>query len=328
MKNVKLTVSNTVRRYQKLSTKYKHYTEEQKMEANQIDIAELLRSQGEKATKVGSEYEWYNGGQKITIRGNLWFNQYEQQGGDAIDFVRRFYNKDYPEAMEFLLGGCQGNLVRLPSVKPKPKVPFSLPKRNENMRRVFAYLMIRRGIDRDVIYTFAHNKMLYESEKYHNAVFVGYDTKGVPRHAHKRGTGSESTYKGNAPSGIPEFSFHWHGISPYLCFFEAPIDMLSFISMHKSNWKQHSYAAACSVSDRVLFQMLKDNPNLEKVFLCLDNDEAGQKAAKRISDKLFVRGIQTHILVPNGKDWNEDLLTMRAQEIESEVTEPCQMSLS
>ena len=104
--------------------------------------------------------------------------------------------------------------------------------------------------------------------------------------------------------------------------------MLSFISMHKNHWQEHSYAAACSVSDRVLFQMLADNPNLQEVFICLDNDEAGHKAAKRISDKLFLKGIKSTILAPTGKDWNEDLLTQRAIESESEVAEPCQMSLS
>ena len=84
--------------------------------------------------------------------------------------------------------------------------------------------------------------------------------------------------------------------------------MLSFISMHKKNWQQHSYAAACSVSDRVLFQMLKDNPNISEVFLCMDSDEPGQAAAKRISDKLFTQGINARILVPEYKDWNEDRL--------------------
>lgn len=64
---------------------------------------------------------------------------------------------------------------------------------------------------------------------------------------------------------------------------------------------------------------MKDNPNLQEVFLCLDNDEAGHKAAKRISDKLFLKGIKSTIHVPNGKDWNEDLLSMRADKFESEV---------
>ena len=44
------------------------------------------------------------------------------------------------------------------------------------------------------------------------------------------------------------------------------------------------------------------------VYLCLDNDEAGHKANKRISDALFVKGIKHEILIPNRKDWNEDLL--------------------
>ena len=40
----------------------------------------------------------------------------------------------------------------------------------------------------------------------------------------------------------------------------------------------------------------------------MDNDDAGQAANKRISDKLFIQGIQHEILVPNNKDWNEDRL--------------------
>ena len=182
---------------------------------------------------------------------------------------------------------------------------------------------VERDYEKAIAYTFAHKQMIYESAQYHNAVFVGFDQDGVPCHANMRGTGSESTFKGNADSSIPEYSFHWTGRSKYLLLFEAPIDMLSFISMHKKNWQQHSYAAACSVSDRVLFQMLKDNPNISEVFLCMDSDEPGQTAAKRISDKLFTQGINAKILIPEHKDWNEDLLYLNREE--SEVEEPCQV---
>ena len=174
-----------------------------------------------------------------------------------------------------------------------------------------------------MVNAFAHKQMIYESAQYHNAVFVGFDQDGVPHHANMRGIGSESTFKGNAENSIPEYSFHWTGKSTFLFLFEAPIDMLSFISMHKENWQQHSYAAACSVSDRVLFQMLKDNPNITEVFLCMDSDEPGRAAAKRISDKLFTQGINTRIFVPEHKDWNEDLLYLEQEE--SEAEEPCQV---
>ena len=131
-----------------MATKYIHFTEQQKEQARQTDIAELLRSQGETLRRSGSEYEWRSGSEKVTVRGNLWFHQYEEVGGDAIDFVRRFYNKDYPEAMEYLLGSCAGTLMVSPPAQRHPKVPFELPEKNDNMRRVFAYLLNRRlGLD-------------------------------------------------------------------------------------------------------------------------------------------------------------------------------------
>ena len=111
--------------------------------------------------------------------------------------------------------------------------------------------------------------------------------------------------------------------------------MLSFISLHKENWRNHSYAAACCVGDQVLFQMLKANSNIDTVCLCMDNDTAGQAANKRISDKLFIQGIKHEILVPEFKDWNEDRLAaggnaphIRAEfslpQEESEEEEVCQ----
>lgn len=280
------------------------------------DIADLLRRQGETLKRSGKEYEWRNGSEKVTIRGNLFYHQYEGEGGDAVDFVRRFYNLDYPEALEYLLGGTNGTLKTVQPVLQKPPEPFVLPKRNDNMRRVFAYLLSKRGIDKDVLYTFVRENMIYESAEYHNAVFVGYDKDGKAVHANMRGTGGESTFKGNAPNGIPEYSFHRTGTDDTLYLFEAPIDMLSYISLHKDGWKKHSYAAGCGVSDRVLFQMLIDNPKLERIYLCLDSDDAGQKAAKRISDRMRFSGLKTEILIPIHKDWNEDLLLN-----ESEVSE-------
>lgn len=286
---------------------YIHFTEEQKSQARQTDLHDLLSRQGEKLKKAGSEYEWLDGTQKVTIRGNLWYHQYEQVGGDAVDFVRRFYNKSYPDAVEFLLGGGYGTPSQSPPIAKQPK-SFELPKPHDNMRRIYAYLLHRRGIDHEVLSAFVHRRMIYESTPHHNAVFVGYDGNGKAVHAHKRGTGSESTYKGNAEGCDPRYSFHWHGTSNRAYLFEAPIDLLSFISMNKDGWRDHSYAAACGVSDQVLWQLLSDQPQIDTVFLCMDNDDGGRKAVQRIMPKLQEKGIHTEILVPTHKDWNEDLL--------------------
>ncbi len=298
-------------------SRYIRFTNEQKEQAHNADIAEFLASQGETLKRVGSQYEWRDGADKVLIRGNLWFSYYEQQGGDAVGFVKKYFDKSYAEAVTMLLGGGAAQAISTAQTErdKAPKPEFVLPKKNDNMRRAFAYLLMQRGIDRDIICEFARRGLIYESAEHHNAVFVGCDKDGVPRHAHMRGTGSSSTFKCSVPGSEPEYSFNWRGMSNRLYLFEAPIDMMSFISMHKDNWYEHNYAAACSVADRVLFQFLNDRPDINEVFLCLDNDEAGQSAERRISDKLFVtRGINTSILVPKHKDWNEDLTNTDSDE--------------
>ena len=281
-----------------------YFSPEQREIAQRTNLVELLRFQGEPLKPSGDEYEWQYWGQKVTIRRNLWYHQYEQVGGNAVDFVRKFMGKSYVDAVEYLL---QYNGEPLPEHSRQEREPFALPAANENMNRVFAYLVKQRGIDREVVYAFVHKKMIYESARHHNAVFVGYDKDGAPRHAHRRGTATESTYKCNAAGSQPEYSFHWNGTDYMLFLFEAPIDLLSYITLHPEGWRAHSYAAACSVSDRVLFQMLRDNPKIRCVYICFDSDEPGQSAAQRISDRLFIRGIKSEILVPARKDWNEDL---------------------
>jgi len=70
-----------------MSTEYIHFTAEQKEVARQTDLVSLLQSQGEQLKRSGKEYVWRDGSEKVTVRGNLWFHQYERIGGDAVDFV-------------------------------------------------------------------------------------------------------------------------------------------------------------------------------------------------------------------------------------------------
>lgn len=123
----------------------------------------------------------------------------------------------------------------------------------------------------------------------------------------------------NTPENIASFI----GSRPFVdqMILTTPMDeliMLSFISLHKEGWRQHSYAASCGVSDLVMRQMLKDNPQIDTVFLCRDNDERGQTANQRTAEALFEKGIQHKILIPIRKDWNEDLID-QAEETEEEV---------
>ena len=126
-------------------------------QARRTDLAEYLRRQGETLRRSGSEWEWRHEGAKVTIRGNLWFHQYDRRGGDAISFVRRFGGKTFAKAVQVLLG--QEGILLSETARPSPK-PFLLPPRHTDMRRVYAYLL-GRYIDREVIHFFAHRQLLY-----------------------------------------------------------------------------------------------------------------------------------------------------------------------
>ncbi|HEY9161010.1 MAG TPA: DUF3991 domain-containing protein [Desulfomonilia bacterium] len=288
---------------------YIHFTDDEKQRANSVDLVDFLERQGEKLTRSGPEWRWKRH-DSVTVRGNEWFRHSRKEGGHAIDFVQEFYNVSFPEAVQWLLGGDAGvEWNQTSKSAPTPKKDFALPEVNSDMRRVFAYLIKQRFIDRDVLAHFAHEKLIYEDKEYHNAVFVGLDEKGIARHAHKRGTYTQGApYKGNVEGSDPRYSFHWIGKSGKLYVFEAPVDMLSFITLHLKDWKEHSYVTLDGVSEHALLQQLRQNPHLYEVVLCLDHDEAGIEAVGRLKGILVENGYtNTAIMQSSYKDWNEDL---------------------
>lgn len=63
-----------------------------------------------------------------------------------------------------------------------------------------------------------------------------------------------------------------------------------------------------------LNNILKNHPEIDTVYLCVDNDTAGDKTVNRIGNELTERHIEWQRLLPENKDWNEDLAELREQE--------------
>ena len=306
---------------------YIHFTDEQKLRASEVNLVLFLCSQGEELIRSGPEFRLASD-HSITVRGNEWYDHSMEKGGGPISFVQQFYNLSYPEAITCLLGGEQG-IVYEPAQKQKEstKKEFALPPANQEMRRMYAYLLKRRFLDREVVNAFVKAELLYEScekfkdREYHNAVFVGKDENGVARHAHKRSVNSEGkTFRINVEGCDLRFSFHHTGTSDRLYVFEAPIDLLSFLSRYPKGWQEHSYVALCGTSGHAMLWMLEQNPNLRSIALCLDHDPAGIEASGRLAESLHEHGYDSvGIIQPECKDWNEDLkarLGLPAQEAE------------
>ena len=76
-------------------------------------------------------------------------------------------------------------------------------------------------------------KILYESKKYNNAVFVRLDKTGKPRYASLRGISGD--FMGDAGGSDKRYSFHINSEngSDTLNVFESAVDLLSFATLTK-----------------------------------------------------------------------------------------------
>lgn len=303
---------------------YIPYTEEEKQLANGVDLAEFLRLRGEKLERAGREYKlvYHDGSGKhdsITISGSKWFDHKNQIGGGAIKFMRHFYGMDFQTAMNALLGRSVSPIAHSPpkaAVQDEKPKEFHLPKANSDMHRVYAYLIKQRFIAPDVITFFVKKHLIFEDAEHHNAVFVGVDENGVPRQAHLRSTNSfGKPFRITCEGSDTRYSFAHFGESGRLFVFEAPIDMLSYLTLHPENWQQHSYIAMNGVYENAVLTALKSHPNLNEIVICTDNDEGGIDAADRLADILKERGYaDISRKTPTLKDWNECLKAQNGTE--------------
>lgn len=281
------------------------YTQAQIDKANAVDLEKFLWAQGETLVRSGKEYRW-KAHDSLTVCGNKWFRHSQSKGGLPVDFMMEFYGKSFPEAVRMLTGE-PGEAQ--PEAGPAPSPAFRLPLRNVTNANILNYLTQERKLSPSLVNFFIAAGDIYEDSSHHNVVFVGRDADGHPRYASSRGINEK--FRQDAAGAEKAFGFVHRGTDKQLLVFEAPIDLLSFIELFPKNWQQHNYLSLGGVSGKALRQFLSERPDVERVFLCLDADKAGEDACKRLTallpDTVSVTRIQ-----PCMKDWN-DVLVHRAE---------------
>ena len=281
------------------------YTQAQIDRANAANLEDFLRAQGETLVRSGKEYRW-KAHDSLTVCGNKWFRHSQSKGGYPVDFVMEFYGKSFPEAVQMLTGEL-GEVQ--PEADPTPSPAFRLPLRNVTNANILNYLTQERKLSPSLVNFFVSTGDIYEDAAHHNVVFVGRDADGHPRYASSRGI--REKFRQDVAGAEKSFGFAHRGTDKQLLVFEAPIDLLSFIELFPKNWQQHNYLSLGGVSAKALQQFLSERPDVERVFLCLDADKAGEDACKRLTallpDTVSVTRIQ-----PCMKDWN-DVLVHRAE---------------
>ena len=277
------------------------YTQAQIDKANAVDLEKFLRAQGETLVRSGKEYRW-KAHDSLTVCGNKWFRHSQSKGGFPVDFVMEFYGKSFPEAVQMLTGE-PGEAQ--PEADPAPSPAFRLPLRNITNANILNYLTQERKLSPSLVNFFIAAGDIYEDAAHHNVVFVGRDADGHPRYASSRGI--REKFRQDAAGAEKAFGFAHRGTDKQLLVFEAPIDLLSFIELFPKNWQQHNYLSLGGVSGKALRQFLSERPDVERVFLCLDADKAGEDACKRLVE-LLPDTVSVTRIQPCMKDWNDVLV--------------------
>lgn len=275
------------------------YTQEQIDRANQVDLEQFLRSQGEQLIKSGSEYRWKRH-DSLTIKENKWFRHSQSKGGYPVEFVMEFFEKTFPEALQMLIGETPANGVSA----AKQSQEFRLPPRNRYAEKMTAYLC-QRKIPEELVQEFYKEGLIYEDAQRHNIVFVGKDETGIPRYAHCKGT--NDSFRMDVLGSDKSHNFDYRSDGKSLFVFEAPVDLMSFIALYPKDWKSRNYLSLGGVGAKALDGFLSERKDMETIYICTDSDKAGNDAASRL-----LESIPEHMtvirLIPCDKDWNEVLM--------------------
>lgn len=119
------------------------------------------------------------------------------------------------------------------------------------------------------------------------------------------------------------FLIESEGMNDCVYVFESFIDAMSHANLYnikygnKDVWKLHNRLALGGTADTALMELLKRNPNIRNICLCLDNDSAGRAVSATIRQKLMSMGyMNVYERFSREKDYNEELMMVRKTEIE------------
>ena len=295
---------------------YKKFSPEQLDRAKNADLIDFLGAyMGLEFKKTGRYYQCKQHNSLVVYadrKGFVW-NSQNISGGDTIDFLRKVEGKNFPEAVETIIGEAAPVIYKpAPAYKSEAGQLVLPEKADGKYSRVFAYLSQTRKISPDVIADFIIADKLYQDKK-GNCVFVGFDEHGTAKFGSIRGTLTEKKYRGDCKNSDKRYAFHQMGTdSTRLYIFEAPIDLMSHCTMTdlaygKGTYKNQTRLALCGSSDVALEAFLERHKEVKILNFRLDNDEAGRTAVTKYKTKYEAKGYEVHSVFSQSKDINDDL---------------------
>lgn len=330
-----------------------------------INILDYLEKLGYTPTKISNSYKLpEHGGLWIDDKGEKWNCFAAKKGGGIIQIAMYLEDKSWQDAIYSLADKFNIQLdnkmeISEDSIKNneesknieedmKTKSPeeikedakedakediqkeLLLPEKDNNSRKLFAYLNKARGIDNEFIQRCLDEHKIYQSKEIingkerNNIIWKIFDDNNNVIGASWQSTLSYSSQKGFEKGSVKSY-FDFKGTGDKLYIFESPIDMLSYLTLAKRHnsydkIKDENFIATFGLNDSSLEEYLKKNENIKELLFCYDNDidghitltsgekvhkNHGQEKAKELCDKYS--NYICKILTPSRKDYNDVL---------------------
>lgn len=286
-------------------------TPEQIERANLVNLPDFLRSQGFSLKQVGREYVLQEH-DSLHIKNNKagevgkWFRFSENRGGSNIQFVQEFMGLDFVSAVELLSNekAIPFHSHSISKAEPPKNREITLHE-STDLSRTMHYLHHVRGLSIASLEKLTDEGRLSQEEKTGNAVFKIFDENGLLVCAEKVGTSVSVRFKSFDKGAANGYGFEMViGEPKSTYFFESAIDAISFADLH-SEQSDYRLVSMAGVKPSVVTETMKRYAiSPENIYLCTDNDKAGNEFA----EKLIARYPAMKRVTPNGaKDWNDIL---------------------
>lgn len=283
------------------------YTISQMQAARRADLYNFLKNHhGEQFKAEGGELRFKQNRSVCISRKIPGYIDYATgESGNPVDFLVRHLGYSLVDAVYAL---CNGGIIVSEHVSPERPPVLTLDNRavifpepiEGKYRQLFAYLIARK-IPAEVIQMLINQKVIYQEKSHNNIVFINPERDFAELH----GTLTfGKAFHGCTSGQADRFWYFRSGINAevaYVC--EAAIDAISLYVLHKMSGQNIPafYISIAGVSKQKAIDRIKKQSKLSRVILAVDNDAAGQACRERNSEMEYI--------VPEHKDWNEDLMS-------------------
>lgn len=290
-----------------------------------ISIVEYAKEIGFHPYRVGHYYSLKeHDSVRIDPDKNIFVQNSTGAGGSVIDFAMTFQGMDLKRAIRTLGGKTAAGSVQErkdpdPETRKEKIGDLKLPEKDSTMKNIFAYLIKTRGIDQTIVQEMVQRKALYQ-DIHKNCVFVSRDDTGKPVFASIRGTNTYKKFVADAFGCDYSYGLFLPNGGERLIVTESAIDAMSVMNLLEiggTDHKAYDYLALSGCGKTEVIETHLRNHDYRIVDLCLDNDEAGRKAAKALSVRIKeISKAAVYTELPgNEKDYNDVLKQVKSANI-------------